>query len=167
MTKYLTVAETAKLVRKALKDAFPGHRFSVRSKSYSGGASIDVSWIDGPTTKAVEPVIKAFEGADFDGMQDLKTYRDPVTLNGESVSFGADFIFAHREMSLAARGSIEAAFAIQTGEALEDNKRYRFSVHDGELCHDSYEEYGSRLRHQIFYATEFEHTKKKLEPHYA
>ena len=39
--EYLTCAETAKLVRSALKAAFPGVKFSVCSSTYSGGASID------------------------------------------------------------------------------------------------------------------------------
>ena len=43
MTKYFTCAETAKLIRQSLKEAFPGVKFSVRSSTYSGGASIDVS----------------------------------------------------------------------------------------------------------------------------
>lgn len=47
---YLSAADTAKLVRVALKRSFPGTRFSVRSKTYSGGASIDVSWMDPPAS---------------------------------------------------------------------------------------------------------------------
>ena len=47
--RYLTAAETAKLIRKALKASFPGVKFSVRSKSYSMGASVNVSYIDGPS----------------------------------------------------------------------------------------------------------------------
>lgn len=43
---YLTVAEVAKLVRRSLNEAFPGVKFSVRSKSYSGGASIRVKWTE-------------------------------------------------------------------------------------------------------------------------
>jgi hypothetical protein len=42
--KYLTTAETASLVRAALKDSFPGVKFSVRSHVYSGGSSIRVSY---------------------------------------------------------------------------------------------------------------------------
>ena len=45
--RYLTTAETAKLVRERLKAEFPGVRFSVRSQSYSGGSSIHVGWLDG------------------------------------------------------------------------------------------------------------------------
>jgi hypothetical protein len=71
---YLTVAETAKLVRAALKREFPGVKFSVRSSSYAGGAAIDVTWTDGPQDDAVKAVTGRYSGADFDGMIDLKTY---------------------------------------------------------------------------------------------
>jgi hypothetical protein len=56
MTKYFTCFETAKLVRQSLKEAFPGVKFAVRSSTYSGGASIDVSWTDGPNAVQVESI---------------------------------------------------------------------------------------------------------------
>lgn len=99
MSKFITVAETAKIVRSALKVAFPGIKFSVRSKSYSGGASIDVSWQDGPTAKEVEYITNKYQGASFDGMQDLKSYHTG-NYNGEKVYFGADFIFTTRTFSV-------------------------------------------------------------------
>ena len=71
---YLSCAETAKLVRAALKTGFPGVKFSVRSDSYAGGASINVTWTDGPQAAAVKAVTDSYSGADFDGMIDLKTY---------------------------------------------------------------------------------------------
>lgn len=69
---YISCADTAKLVRQALKAAFPGVKFSVRSSVYSGGASIDVRWTDGPLRKEVEPIAKQYQGSDFDGMIDMK-----------------------------------------------------------------------------------------------
>lgn len=72
--EYLSVVDTAKLVRKALKRAFPLTKFSVRSDSYSMGAAIDVGWTDGPTAAQVEAITNPFRGAGFDGMIDLKTY---------------------------------------------------------------------------------------------
>ncbi len=126
-TEYLSCADTAKLVRQALKAVFPSVKFSVRSKVYSGGASIDVSWTDGPRTKTVEAVAGQFAGADFDGMVDLKVYNthyiapngSPVLghrpstngsfeeINGgipdvegvRRVHFGADFIFCSRRLA--------------------------------------------------------------------
>jgi len=73
-TTYISTKDTAKLVRAALKKSFPGVKFSVKSKTYSGGSSIDIHWTDGPRSPDVEKVAKRFEGADFDGMIDLKIY---------------------------------------------------------------------------------------------
>lgn len=126
---YLSVADTAKLVRKALKEKFPGQKFSVRSSSYSGGASIDVGWIDGPTDKAVSAVTSAYTGKDFDGMIDLAIYTEswycpehgatfkaspgtegsrgsipegfgaPPCLEAVPISMGADYIHTNRRYS--------------------------------------------------------------------
>ncbi len=71
MTEYISCADTAKLVRAALKKHWPLQKFGVRSKTYSGGASIDVDWTDGPTAAAVDKVIGQYEAGRFDGMQDL------------------------------------------------------------------------------------------------
>lgn len=99
--KYISVTDTAKMVRQALKEAFPGIKFSVKSSSYSGGASINVRWTDGPSSAMVEAVAGTFTGAYFDGSTDYKgsTY---AMIDGEMVSFGADFIFCTREHSDAA-----------------------------------------------------------------
>lgn len=125
--RYLTVAETAKLVRQTLAKHFPNTKFSVRSKSYSGGASIDISWTDGERAKVVEAIVKGFEGRSFDGMNDLATCQDSWILpdgtadlayrpdsyggsipgyvsdaphpNAELVHFGANYIFCNRHIS--------------------------------------------------------------------
>lgn len=96
--KYLTCAETAKLVRAALKEAFPDIKFSVRSSVYSGGASISVKWIDGPCTALVDGVVGVFKGSYFDGSIDYKGSISHM-IDGEQVSMGADFIFTTREYS--------------------------------------------------------------------
>lgn len=72
--EYISTADTAKLIRKALQRAYPGQKFYVRSQSYSGGASIHVYWQDGPTETEVKQITCPFEGAGFDGMIDLKFY---------------------------------------------------------------------------------------------
>lgn len=96
--KYLTCAETAQLVRAALKEAFPGVKFSVRSSTYSGGASMYVKWTDGPNIAQVEAVTDKFKGSYFDGSIDYKgnVYH---MIDGQEVSMGADFIFTSREFS--------------------------------------------------------------------
>lgn len=102
--KYITCADTAKLLRAALKSQFPGIKFSVRSNTYSGGASIDVSWTDGPFTSEVDSIAKRYEGASFDGSIDLKEYHDDlVWFEGDSeptvVHYGADYVFTSRDLS--------------------------------------------------------------------
>lgn len=72
--EYIGAVDTAKLIRKALKRRFPGQTFYVRTDTYSGGASIDVYWMDGPTEDQVSDVTGLYEGAGFDGMIDLKYY---------------------------------------------------------------------------------------------
>ena len=99
-TKNYTVAESAKFIREALKQAFPGIKFSVTSSNYSGGGSVTVQWTDGPTSAAVERVCYDFEGASFDGMQDLKTYHDRI-VNGEKVHYGNDWTSCNRRFSKA------------------------------------------------------------------
>lgn len=97
-TKYLSCAETAKLVRAALKEAFPAIKFSVKSSVYSGGASIRVKWTDGPNSDQVETITSRFCGGYFDGSID---YKGSVygLMDGQKVHFGADFIFCNRDLS--------------------------------------------------------------------
>lgn len=143
---YLTCAETAKLVRGALKVAFPGEKFSVRSDTYAGGASIRVGWTDGPTEHEVRKVTDLYAGADFDGMVDLKVYAehwlhpdgsvtlarrpstngsfveligDPIGPTAQLVHFGADFVPTTRRVSAEWREQILQTFEAKLGREIE------------------------------------------------
>ena len=135
-TRYISVTDTAKLIRPALAKQFPGVKFSVRSESYSGGASIHVSWTDGPRSREVDRIINGFEGRSFDGMNDLASpqeswilpdgsadlayrpdssggsipafYSDAPHPNAELVDFGADYVFSNRHVSEWDRREVEA-----------------------------------------------------------
>lgn len=102
-TRYISVVDTAKLLRKNLKAAFPGVKFSVRSSRYAGGASIDVRWTDGPTEAEVKPTLSLFAGATFDGMTDMKTHHSSILVDEdgvpETVHFGANYVFGSRDVS--------------------------------------------------------------------
>jgi protein-L-isoaspartate O-methyltransferase len=100
MHSYIDTADVAKIIRKELKAAFPGHVFSVTSKRYSGGSSIDCRWQDGPTEAEVKNVIGQYHGATFDGMIDLKSHHTS-DYNGQTVRFGNDFLFTDRDYSAA------------------------------------------------------------------
>jgi len=86
---YFSAAETAVFVRKALKAAFPAVKFSVTSDTYSGGASVDVRWTDGPLTEDVDAICNLFEGAGFDGMIDLKYSNSHWLLPNGTIYFAA------------------------------------------------------------------------------
>lgn len=108
-SEYVSLKDTAKLVRAKLKADYPGVKFSVRGHSYSGGASIRISWTDGPTRESVDASVSFYEGATFDGMTDMKSYERQIVAEADGtiheVRYGADFIFCDRTISpeLAAR----------------------------------------------------------------
>lgn len=98
MAKYISCTETAKIIRKELKSNFPGIKFSVRSSSYAGGASISIEWLDGPAQRAVESVTSVFRGSSFDSSIDLKSYVNSEW-EGEEVHFGSDYVHCRRNHS--------------------------------------------------------------------
>lgn len=127
--RYLSCAETAKLLRAALKRAFPGIKFGVRSSTYSMGASIYVSYTDGPSDERVKDLCNTFCGKNFDGMIDMAVSNThwlhpdgtlrlavnggtegshgsistemyaPTHPEAELVHLGADYIFPQRQFS--------------------------------------------------------------------
>lgn len=129
MTKYINTAETAKLIRKALKEAFPDVKFSVKSKTYSGGSSINVNWTDGPNTAQVEAIAKHFEGSYFDGGIDYKGSIYHM-MDGEQVRFLADFVFCNRSYSDAAvQRAIDRVYRKYAGN-FRDDAEPRATVED-------------------------------------
>lgn len=139
-TRWFSCADTAKLIRKALKERWPRVKFSVRSDVYSGGASIDVRYTDGPRTKDVEAVTNFYRASDFDGSIDLRSDRwhyltpagelvkggthgtvgslgyieaeqHPIPIGSVKVHLGANHIFVERDYSSAAEQMILARAA--------------------------------------------------------
>lgn len=107
---YVPVAEAAKQMRVALKRHFPKVKFAVRSKSYTGGASISVSYTNGPRVSDVDKIAQRFAGADFDPMIDLKSSRESVLVGADgamrSVRYGSDYVFVTRHISDTLEGAI-------------------------------------------------------------
>lgn len=90
-TEYISIADTAKLVRQSMKEAFPGLKFGVRSKSWSLGGAVYVSWTDGPNATQVEAVAGRFAGSYFDAGIDYKGSVSHM-LDGRRVRFCADSV---------------------------------------------------------------------------
>ena len=106
-TKHYSAAETAQIIRTCLKEAFAGIKFRVTSKTYSGGASVNVRWTDGPNAAQVEAIARRFAGSYFDGGIDYKGAVHHM-FEGQPVRFGADHVFCTREYS---NGAVERAIA--------------------------------------------------------
>lgn len=85
-------ADAGSEIRKVLKIAFPGIKFSVTKRS--GGNSITIDWENGPTIKQVKAYTNDFEMGSFDGMTDSYTY-DNRNKNIPQVKY----IFYNRYMS--------------------------------------------------------------------
>lgn len=76
--------------------AFPGVKFSIKTRRFSGGDAIDVSWIDGPTSKQVDEIIDRYSAGSFDGMTDCYNYGRNAWIE----AFGdAKYVHSRRDMS--------------------------------------------------------------------
>lgn len=115
----LDVKELAALVRKALKQSFPGVKFSVRSSRYSMGSSVYVSWTDGPTYSQVSEVIDHFNDVDGTRMDDSEIMRCNA-LDGVPVRFGS-YVSASRDHSDAFVAGVKASI-----EQLTEDEKSKF-----------------------------------------
>ena len=82
-----TVKETAAAIRKALRAQFPGVQFSVRMSRGTAYGWLDVSYQDGPVSRDVDEITRAFQDQKFDGMDDSYHSVAPSTVlqDGEMV----------------------------------------------------------------------------------
>lgn len=107
MTEYISTKDTAKLVRVALRNNYPGVKFSVRMSTGTGAAWMNVSWNDGPTTHEVDVITAQYEGRKFnsgtDGYDDGGTALvsfDSADLP-QVVRYSCDGILTHRDYTAA------------------------------------------------------------------
>lgn len=63
-------AKAASCIRKDLKNHFPTVKFWVTSKGYSGGESVRIDWINGPTHERVSKIVKKYQYGRFNPMND-------------------------------------------------------------------------------------------------
>jgi hypothetical protein len=125
----ISLPETAKLIRAALKKAFPAVKFQVTTKRYSMGCSITVQFSGDTRTSDVKKITNAFGGKDFDSMLDASyaryawlapdgttspayasscirgdgrrifEYSDPHAADCRYVRFGADYVMVQKDFS--------------------------------------------------------------------
>ena len=99
-------------IRRELRKAWPGVRFRVRSRSYSGGNAVDIGWTDGPTTEPVKAITDKYQEGHFDGMVDCYEYNRDAVFPG--LYGGAQYVQAQRAMTLA---GVRRAWALAGGDA--------------------------------------------------
>lgn len=85
-----THADTAKAIRKELKKIFPLTKFSVTSKNNS----IDINWLDGPSTKQINGIVYKYQYGRFNLTEDMYDYTN-VRDNIPQVKY----LFLNREIS--------------------------------------------------------------------
>lgn len=89
--------QAAASIKRELAEKFPGIKFSVRSKSFSMGNSVDVSWEFGPTSKEVDIILEKYVEGHFDGMTDCYEYgRDTETRAFQAEHGSAKYVHGSR-----------------------------------------------------------------------
>ena len=96
-TIYETAVDTAKKIRKTLKAAFPGVKFSVTSSTFSMGSSVSVRWTDGPMSSHVDKILNRFKSGYYDGMQDM--YESTGYEWEGQIYNGAKYVSGSRDLS--------------------------------------------------------------------
>lgn len=80
-------------LRRELKAAWPGVKFSVRKRGYD---SVSVNWTDGPTEEQVKTITGKYRDSYFDGMQDMSV---SCSSPFNEVYGGVGYVFVDREYS--------------------------------------------------------------------
>lgn len=96
--EYISITDTAKIVRAELKRAFPTVKFSVRCNQYSMGCHLSVCWVDGPNEDSVREIADRYYGTGFDSMTDSTTHHDSE-YQGRMVHFSGSRPHCDREIS--------------------------------------------------------------------
>lgn len=89
-------ADASKNLKTELSKAFPGIKFSVRSDHNS----INVRWVDGPSSKQVKEISDKYQNGDFNGMEDIHEYDHSAFGEAVDIVLGrAKYVFEYREFS--------------------------------------------------------------------
>ena len=95
--EYIRVAKVAQNLRVELKRKMPGVKFSVTSKTFSGGDDITVTWCDGPTLDEVRRIADKYQHSHADAETGDYWDYDPSAFT--EVFGGTKFMNCERHMS--------------------------------------------------------------------
>lgn len=159
-TIYETSTETAKKIRARLKKEYPDlpkSHFKVKTKNYSGGSSITVSWVDYPIEKEVSEVIDQYKSTTFDGMQDLAEHHGYIDPEDGLLYSGADYIFANFSLSDARYDKLV--------EIINEKYPEGFDPNDYWLSNKRLHEVNKTLDYHMKTKPEYESLKESVEEH--
>ena len=104
--------ETAAILRRLLRAAFPAVKFSVVTERGSMVSSVRIAWTDGPTAKRVEEIAGRFEAGHFDGMTDSYDYAAKqdraIEVDGTMYHASTRYVFCSRKLSDGEAGRLAA-----------------------------------------------------------
>lgn len=114
MYSYVSAVDTAKIIRKELKQNFPLTKFSVRVSKKSGFEGIDIKWIDGYTPSEVSQVINRFKCKEDFNNPHANSIID--NWEGQETIWGAYYLNIERSFS--------EDFDLEILEAIDISARY-------------------------------------------
>ena len=170
-SRYMPVAEVAKLIRAELKTAYPDIKFSVRSKSYSMGSSISIHWTDGLSSKQINAITGKFAGehGEWSGGDTIYMGHDS-TYNGELVRFGSDHVFATRSHSAKALLEVAKIVCPRWGqpvlELLEADGDYPYFKDDYKRIGGGYQTMRDLVMEKVYEVDFTQDVAAQLEPDY-
>ena len=131
--RYSSHALGALNLKAQLTERYPGIKFSVRSDSFAGGDSIDVSWTDGPPVAEVESICSPYDEGSFDGMTDSYTYNSDRAWT--DTFGGAKYVNAHRGFSDALKFSMATAICRKLGIEFKSYDQKPYPDETDDLAH--------------------------------
>lgn len=117
-----TAAESAKLLKTMLREAFPACKFSVTLSRGTGYGNCSVRWTDGPTPKRVDAIANEFVGKTFDGSDDSTHYCRSVTADGKLTGLG--YVSCSRDISPSFARRLSAQVAAYYGVTMPEIIEY-------------------------------------------
>lgn len=128
----VSLAQATRLLRRDLREAFPGVRFRVRARTHNGGA-ITVTWIDGPTRLAVAAIADRYAATRRGRWHNVKTARPPQIVprpDGTIIklNYGANVVLYNRIDSERKLEQYRAEIARFIGGDYDENEKVPVSV---------------------------------------
>ena len=126
--RYISCADTVKMIQSALKESFWFEKFYVKYKERDAGNLILVRWMDGPNGEQINSIIDAFRACS------CKTgLTHKLLIYGEEVEFDVREIGLEREFSSFAKGNAWGQLYLKYGrKSGMDDRRYIHYDLDGE-----------------------------------